>query len=161
MRSTLAKVLCAFILIGALAACGFECDLRKDFERNDLEKAAEYPQAQVRTRSLAVRSLPVDAWVQNSDLERFLKEALTKGPPDAIAEKYGMQCVPKNQAACPDCRSCRKSFREWRMGMDIPPIFKCVDLGEVLIQADIDPGPSVRAMTYWKTTRAGRDYLQR
>ena len=32
-------------------------------------------------------------------------------------------------------------------------------LGEVLIQADIGPGGSVRAMTYWKTTPSGRQHI--
>jgi hypothetical protein len=38
-------------------------------------------------------------------------------------------------------------------------ISKCVDWGEVLVQAEFGPKASVKAMTYWKTTPESHAYM--
>ena len=157
------SVLVLLLGVGALSGCGFSCDPVKDFDKNDLEKAASYPEGWG-----GRRSLPVDTWTRNPDLEAFLRAALKTENVGTIATKYGMQCLPASQGSgCDDCFACRKTVREWRMGMATPPIpiymevFKCVDYGEVLVQAAIGPGQTVTAMTYWKTTPEARETLSR
>jgi hypothetical protein len=163
MAILLRSVLFLLLGVAALSGCGFSCDPVKDFDKNDLEKAASYPGAWG-----GRRSLPLDTWTRNPDLEAFLRDALKTENVGIIATRYGLQCLPAPQeSGCNDCVTCRKTIREWRMGMATPPlpiymeIFKCVDWGEVLVQATVGPGASVEAMTYWKTTPESRAYMTR
>jgi hypothetical protein len=151
------------LLLGACAlqACSAGCDLNKDFSLNDFEKAASYPAARG-----GPATLHLDAWTRNPGLETFIGNALKTEDVSTLAVKYSLQCLPtEGRADCTDCFTCRKTFREWRMDFRTPPIpiyieiAKCVDYGEVLVQAMIGPGPAFKAMTYWKTTPEARDDL--
>jgi hypothetical protein len=151
------------VLAAVLSACSLACDPIKDFEKNDLEQAASYPGSRG-----GPRRLPLDTWTRNPRLEAFLAGALKTESVGVVAAKYGMQCLPSAQdVGCTDCFTCRKTFREWAMGMVTPPlpiymeIFKCVDWGEVLVQTEVGPGSLVTAMTYWKTTPESRSYMTR
>lgn len=112
------------------------------------------------------RLRPVGTWNEDRELEDFLRNALKTQSATTVAARYGLQCMPRDQAiGCSDCFTCRGSVWQWRLGgMSIPlPVLalKCVDYGEVLVQAEIGPQSSVRAMTYWKTSPEAREDLAR
>lgn len=104
---------------------------------------------------------PPDAWKEDGSLEIFLRRALKTQSVAAVAARYGLQCLPRDEpSGCNDCFICRTTVKQWRFGqMPIPlPVLaiKCVDYGEVLVQAEIGPQSSIKAMTYWKTSPEAR-----
>jgi hypothetical protein len=142
---------------GLLLGCSLECD----FCKNELEAVATLPHT-----GGGIHPLPHDVWTPNPELEAFLRDALKAAGVRSLAAKYALQCLPPPlEAGCSDCATCRKTVKEWRMGSIPPPvplympIWKCVDYGEVLVQADIGPGSSIKAMTYWQTSSEARQQL--
>jgi hypothetical protein len=159
MNGVVVRILASLLGIGALSACSLDCK----FDKNDLDVAATLSHS-----AGGYNPLPHDAWTTNPRLETFLRDALKTNGVGVLSAKYGLQCTPSpGEARCNDCFTCRKTVKEWRLGMVQPPIpiymeiFKCVDWGEVLVQADFGPSPVVKAMTYWKTTPEARDVLSR
>jgi hypothetical protein len=153
MKGHLAPILGLLLGSCLLSACGsLECT----FNKNDLEFAAT-----INHVGGGYYPLPHDAWTINPRLEGFLRNALKTEGFDSLTTKYGMQCVAsRRDAGCQDCFTCRKSVKEWTLGsMALLPGFKCVDWGEVLVQADLGPGSSLKAVTYWRTTPDAREYL--
>jgi hypothetical protein len=144
-----------------LQACSAGCDLGKDTKKSEFESEALYPQARG-----GDATLPPDTWTRNPSLEAFIGKALKIEGLSALAAKYALQCVPtEGRAGCSDCFTCRKTFRDWRVGFRTPPIpiyieiAKCIDYGQVRVEATIGPGVAVEAMTYWKTTPEAHEDL--
>lgn len=105
-------------------------------------------------------SEPLNAWVSNKRLERFLLKVYTSGGLAALKSQYGFECAlrPINPP-CGNCYVCRGSLvprlaeQEANLGAR--------DAGHMLMQVDIGPGSgSFSAMTYWKRSplrpKAGR-----
>jgi hypothetical protein len=132
-----------------LSACSLDCDTSK----SSYDEAVMYGKPEGRPYSL-----PLDTWTKNPKVEAFLRAVVQQEGARALAAKYGMQCSPQPAAAsCLDCLACTKTSHDWRLGpaafqIGFTPIWKCVDYGEILVHADVGPGPRVSAMTYWKTT---------
>jgi hypothetical protein len=139
------------MLLG-LAACGsLECTSSK-FDKNALDMAATLDHS-----GGGRNPLPHDSWTENSRLEAFLRDELKGQGMTSLAAKYGLQCIPSRQdARCSECLTCRKTVKEWALDSALPflPVeaFKCVDLGEVLVQVDTAPDGPIKAMTYWRTS---------
>jgi hypothetical protein len=113
-------------------------------------------------QALALPELgPGDVWREDGSLEIFLRHALKTQSVAAVAARYGLQCLARDEASgCNDCFTCRTSVKQLRFGqMSVPlPVLalKCVDYGEVLVQAEIGPQSSVKVMAYWKTSLEAR-----
>lgn len=136
----------------ALSGCALECLKERPPDTEAFENAVGNPHG------------PPDKWREDRDLEIFLRDALKTQSATAIAARYGLQCLPRDQAiGCSDCFTCRASVRQWQLGAKSIPLpvlaIKCVDYGEVLVQAEIGPQSSVKAMSYWKTSPEARDDL--
>jgi hypothetical protein len=116
---------------------------------DDLQTNAVYKWNEVRGYRL-----PLDAWTTNPEVEWFLQREVKRNGIATLTAKYGMQCVPRSSVAgCTDCYTCTRTFREWLLGAStVIPGFKCLDYGEVSVHAEIGPGSTVAAMTYWKTS---------
>jgi hypothetical protein len=151
------------LLLGicALQACSAGCDLDKDIDKNDFEKEALYPQARG-----GDAMLPLDTWTRNPSLEAFIGKSLKTDDVRTLAAKYALQCLlTESRAGCADCFTCRKTFRDWGWSLRTPPIpiyieiAKCIDYGQMFVEATIGPGPAVKAMTYWKTTPEAHDAI--
>jgi hypothetical protein len=139
------------LVLGVLgvSACSLDCDPSK----SSYDTAVLYDKPEGRPYSL-----PLDTWTKNPKLEAFLRKVVEREGAGALAAKYNMRCSPQPTATgCPDCLACTKTSHDWRLGpaafqIGFTPIWKCVDYGEILVQADVGPGRHVSAMTYWKTT---------
>lgn len=110
-------------------------------EASDLEEAARYY-----VRSEGGYSKPLNTWVDNPKLEAFLRDALRRGGIQGLRVDHGLECT--QHLSCADCWTCARTLpiseHEWVLSGPV-----CRRAGELLIHADIGPGPSVRAMTYW------------
>ena len=102
-------------------------------------------------------SEPLNAWVRNKPLERFLLRIYASGGLDALKSQYGFQCtllaiVPP----CANCQVCRATLpmplaeQEINMGMHVAQ-------APMLIQLEIGPGSdSFGTMTYWERPPSGK-----
>jgi hypothetical protein len=131
--------LAVVISILAVSACeGSICPPMTKFER-----AARYY-----VMSEGGYSKPLNTWVENSDLTDFVGDVLSRRGIGALETEYQFQCSRSTRANCPDCYSCTRTLpliaTMWVM---LGP--KCLPAGEMLMQVDIGPGSSARAMTYW------------
>lgn len=137
-----------------LSACSLECASKRDRDTVAFEQALALPELG-----------PGDAWREDGALEIFLRNRLKTQSVAAVAARYGLQCLPRDQAiGCSDCFTCRTTVKQWRFGQSIPLpslALKCVDYGEVLVQAEIGPHASVKAMTYWRTSPEAREDRRR
>lgn len=95
-------------------------------------------------------SEPVDAWVRNKPLERFLFKTYTLGGLDALKSQYGFDCAPR--AIVPPCNNCLvcRATLSMTLGGQQMTIGAEHGMGPMLILLDIGPGSdSFSAMTYW------------
>jgi len=152
-----AKGLVVALLI--LFGCGLSgCGELTCVDHTRLESAALYRST---SDNRFLRAL--DTWTPNKDLETFIHETVENEGVDALRTKHGMQCVPRYaEPDCRDCLTCTTTLRDRRLGMHTGlPIyiewFKCEDYGEVLVNVDLGPGSSVKAMTYWRTSPVARE----
>lgn len=110
---------------------------------SDLEEAARYG-----VMSEGGYSKPLNTWVDNTELETFLRDALRRSGIEGLRSGYGFDCSQRSRAGCLDCWHCAKTLplseAEWVVSGPV-----CRRAGELLIRADVGPGASVRAMTYW------------
>ena len=100
-------------------------------------------------------SEPVDAWVRNKPLERFLFRTYTSGGLDALKSQYGFDCAPRTIVPpCSNCQACRATL-SMRLGDQQMTIGAAHGMGPMLVQLDIGPGSdSFRVMTYWERLAA-------
>ncbi len=139
-----------FVALG-LSACGsIECP------PEGLQTAAHYPNnVNIRAGLMSAR----DRWVRNPGAEAFLRTALRSERATTLADKHGMQCTAQPSAGCTDCYVCDTAFPFSAISMSnaIPfmfaPRLSCTADGEVFLRAEIGPGDSVTAMTFWQTPK--------
>jgi hypothetical protein len=160
-RPKLRKTAIALAIAFALPACSLNCP----FNNNPLTPSLQYP-ARYEKPGGWVYLLPLDTWTRNPAVERELRTGLRAHGIASLTDKYHMQCVPRaSETGCIDCFACRLTFHDWRVDMTsaVPflyfPVSSCVDYGEIRLQAEIGPGSSVSAMTYWQMTPAVRENL--
>jgi hypothetical protein len=95
-------------------------------------------------------SEPLNAWVRNNRLERFLLKVYTSGGLAALKSQHGFECTLRPiTPPCSNCYVCRGSvvprFAEQETNLGAR------DAGHMLIQVDIGPGSgNFSAMTYWE-----------
>ncbi|MBS0538336.1 MAG: hypothetical protein JSR47_06250 [Proteobacteria bacterium] len=92
-------------------------------------------------------SEPLNTWVRNDGLERFLRRAIAYGGVDALKSQYGFDCVSKEAATCPDCYVCRASIA--KQVAEQEGRHSCIAKGRMLIQVDLGRG-RLSAMTNWE-----------
>jgi hypothetical protein len=102
-------------------------------------------------------SEPVDAWVRNKPLERFLQKAFSSGGLEALKSQYGFDCAPRAVVPpCSNCQVCRATL-SMRLGDQPITIGAAHGMGPMLIHLDIGPGSdSFSAMTYWERLPSGK-----
>lgn len=158
-RRRVSKLVAALLVLfgpSSLSACSLDCH----FDKTPFEGKA----ASQFNENLNRFDPPPDTWTPNKHLEVFIHGTVEGEGVEALKTRYGMQCLPRSgEPNCKDCLTCTTTFRDWRL--DTLPIYiewyKCVDFGEVLVNVDVGPGTTVKAMTYWKTSPAARDALSR
>ena len=98
-------------------------------------------------------SEPLNTWVKNERLERFLLKTFRSGGVGALRSQFGFDCAqPVVVPACGDCFVCRASLsKQVAQEEDAATINLCRESGEMLMQVDIGPGRAAfSVMTYWK-----------
>lgn len=98
-------------------------------------------------------SEPLNAWVKNERLERFLLKSYRSGGIEALKSQFGFDCEPRPVVpACADCYVCHRSLpKQVAQQEEIPTGHLCSKSGEMLMRVDIGPGrDAFGAMTYWK-----------
>jgi hypothetical protein len=94
---------------------------------------------------------PVNAWVRNRSLERFLKKAYTTGGVDSLKSKYGFECG--SLAIVPPCDACQVCRMTLQMALDDREVKTDARyrVAPMIIQLWIGPdSESFGAMTYWE-----------
>jgi hypothetical protein len=93
---------------------------------------------------------PLNAWVRNKQLERFLLKTYTSGGLDALKSQYGFECILRAIIPpCGNCYVCRGNMAPRLAEQDAN--LGARDAGRMLMQVDIGPGSeSFSAMTYWE-----------
>jgi hypothetical protein len=102
-------------------------------------------------------SEPLNAWVRNTSLERFLRRTYASGGLSGLKSQYAFECVPPAIVPpCTNCQVCRATLpmrlaeQERNMGAHYAA-------APMLIQIEIGPGSdSFSAMTYWERLPSDR-----
>ena len=124
-----------------VAACTVTCP------ETDIGKAIAY------SNQVAVFGTPEqrNRWIENARLSRFLQERIQSGGVAKLARKYGLQCVARpTPESCTDCYICTGT-----VVAEVPDLGGtfgggiCGSDGTVAIRAEIGPGATTTAMTYW------------
>lgn len=84
---------------------------------------------------------PMNTWISSPGLSNFLQRTVAAGGSQALAESYKFKCSPTG--VCPECLSCSYTVHGFRN-------YDCRPEGDMLMQAYVGPGSTVRAMTYWR-----------
>ena len=92
---------------------------------------------------------PLNSWVRHERLEVFLLETYREGGLGGLKSRYGLDCTPRVMAPpCDTCFTCRRTIPKTH-AVGEPEYMHC-QIGEMSVQADIGPGWTVTAMTFWK-----------
>lgn len=136
----LAAILSTGIAASALAACDVQCP-----PMNAFEEAASYRWLINGERYLD----PINSWVRNQPLEAFILKVYRMEGLNGLRSRYSFQCTARKiTPPCADCHTCtlvlpkRPATAEWPN--------TCRPVGEMTIKADIGPGWTVSALTYWE-----------
>jgi len=135
-------------LVLALAGCkdGLHCP-----GREPLDLAANYRWLISEQRYVE----PLNAWTRNEPLEVFLLKAYREGGLDALQTRYRLACTARTVTPpCESCFTCRRTIAKSVDDGDIGPNFHC-QIGEMLIEADVGPGWTISAKTYWRRPPVG------
>lgn len=92
--------------------------------------------------------VPFDAGVDNPTVAAFLRKVVEQEGKSALVSSYGFQCQAGPTPDCLDCSSCTRTMH--RIRDNHCSFVGCVNDGVMRFQADVGPGSSVRAMTYWR-----------
>jgi hypothetical protein len=96
---------------------------------------------------------PLNTWVKNERLEKFLVKAFQQGGIEALKSQFGFECEQRSVVPpCNDCYVCHASLvKQVAPQEDEPFVDRCTKSGEMLIQLEIGPGRrALNAMTYWR-----------
>ena len=86
---------------------------------------------------------PANTWVDNPKMAAFVANYIERNGVKWLGIRYGFECTPKPGGDCPDCFVCTLA----RPGVIND---ECQPDGDLFVKAEIGPGTSVRAMTYWR-----------
>ncbi len=130
------------IVLFGLSACGELCTWN-----DPAEHASAYPYSY----DLGYR-LPFNTWVRNQKLEVALHEAVEAGGIERVTSQYRLQCTPRSMPSnCTDCYVCSRTIpKTYNAGSLGNLAMSCRDDGEMMLRADVGPGSTVSAMTFWK-----------
>jgi len=123
----------ALFLVGGQVACslcppGDELSLAAQYRHDSLLVPPGYRE-------------PMNSWIPSPGLSSFLQRAVAAGGSQALVASYRFKCSPTGE--CPECLSCSHTVHGFRN-------YDCRPEGDMLLQAYVGPGNTVRAMTYWK-----------
>lgn len=151
-KTRLVTIIGALFVLFGLAACGGAmCPVRDDFENS-----VRFPIYSDSATGKASYRLPFDTWVNNPDLEGFLRKAVVLGGTESLVSKYGFQCSPRQAAIpCADCYFCKRTVPQSANDLWVLRAV-CVGQGDMLLHVDVGPGVDVKAMTYWQVDAATR-----
>ena len=134
------KVLGIGIVLLALSACGTLCKWNDEAENASADPA--YYSGNKR--------LPFNAWVRNEKLELALHETLEKGGIQLVVSKYLFQCSPQ-PSDCADCYVCTRTVQKTYDYFTFGNLAtSCQAEGEMMLRAEIGPGSTVSATSFWK-----------
>ena len=126
-------MLAALFLAGGQAACTL-CP-----PWDELSMASQYTYDNLRVPK-GYRE-PMNTWIASPNLSDFLERAVATGGSQALVARYRFKCAPTGE--CPECLSCSHTVYGFRN-------YSCLPEGDMLLQAYVGPGTTVRAMTYWR-----------
>ncbi|MBI3197617.1 MAG: hypothetical protein HYZ40_08905 [Rhodospirillales bacterium] len=86
---------------------------------------------------------PDNTWVDNPKMAVFIADYVKENGVKWLGIRYGFECAPKPGGDCPDYFVCTLS----RSGV---VDYFCQPDGDLFVKAEIGPGTSVRAQTYWR-----------
>ena len=138
-RLPLAALSLWLVLAVGLSGCGNLCPLP-----DSLEVAARY-----KDDVNGGYDLPSDVWTRNRDVEFLLRSVVKTEGVAALWSEFHMQCFPAPTTGCADCQHCTASRRQEYAVLRFPVSYRD-NRGEILIRAEVGPGSTVSAMTYWR-----------
>ncbi len=86
---------------------------------------------------------PLNVWIDNPQMAASLAKFIEKDGVRSLVYRHDFECAPKPGGDCPDCLVCTLN-RRGVIGIDCQPD------GDLFVKAEIGPGTTVRAMTYWR-----------
>ncbi len=138
-------------LLAVLALSGCETDLCPD--PNPLDKAARYPLKSYPVGPLprfTEYNLPFNAWADLPSMTEFIRATVAAEGVDGLVSRYQFRCVPRAaEAGCVDCYTCTRTIPQRGLGY-VGWRLVCTEDSQILVQASVGPGPTARAMTYWR-----------
>lgn len=139
-RHRLLPVAAIPVLAISFSACQPLCP-----EMNDIWVGTAYSR-DLRRWEDGVYDRPANAWVDNPKMAAFVRNSIERTGVKWLSIQYGFACAPEPGGDCPDCFVCTVS----RGGVVNVVDQKCQPDGDLFVRAEIGPGTSVRAMTYWR-----------
>ena len=86
---------------------------------------------------------PTNTWIDNSKVAASLLKFIEEEGVGSLVKRHGFECVPKPGGDCPDCLACTLN-RRGIIG------YYCEPDGDLFVKAEIGPGKTMRAQTYWR-----------
>lgn len=86
---------------------------------------------------------PTNTWIENPQMASFVADTIKGQSMHFLAYRLGFKCLPNLDGDCPDCLVCTLN-KPGVIGHDCRPD------GDLFVKAEIGPGTSVRAQTYWR-----------
>lgn len=86
---------------------------------------------------------PANTWIDNPKMAAFVADFIDRAGVKWLSVRYRFECTPKPGGDCSDCFICTLN-RPGVIGHDCQPD------GDLFVKAEIGPGTTVRAMTYWR-----------
>ena len=86
---------------------------------------------------------PDNIWIDNPKMAAFVAKEIERNGVNWFAVRYRFACAPKPGGDCLDCFVCTLS----RTGV---VDYDCQPVGDLFVKAEIGPGKTVQAMTYWQ-----------
>lgn len=143
----LRSILGALLIAAGLSSCGL-CPERDGLT---IASASQYHQRSVvgpDGKSTLTYMVAFDAWADNPTVAAFLHKVVAQEGRTALVSSYGFQCKAVPTPDCLDCSSCTRTMP--RIRDNYYSFVGCVNDGVMRFQANVGPGSSVRAMTYWQ-----------
>lgn len=86
---------------------------------------------------------PANVWIDNPKMAASLAKFIERHGVRSLVYRHDFKCAPKPGADCPDCLVCTLNRRDVIS-------YDCQPGGDLFVKAEIGPGTSVRAQTYWR-----------
>jgi hypothetical protein len=144
---SLRSIVGTLLIVAGLSGCGL-CPEPDGLTRASALQYYERSVVGPDGNSTLKQVVPFDAWADNPAVAAFLRKVVEQEGRAALVSSYGFQCKAAPTPDCLDCSSCTRTMP--RVRDNLYGLVGCLNDGVMRFQANVGPGSSVRAMTYWQ-----------